>query len=168
MRGSRARKVHTPHGTARKPLSRTRRRTFDPRANPNLLIDATRMHPCAGHSAIANGLPLCCLPAKIRRVTCLGHDLGHSQSTTILTQWGSFPPRPTSHGADFGTCHDHTAALSGRDRSRPRKAPPTVRRDPTARWSRPASETTPRGAKSRPGGRSGSVGLLAGNKIRTV
>ena len=43
----------------------------------------------------------------------------HSQSSTILTQWGSSPPRPTSHGADFGTCHDHTAALSGRDRSRP-------------------------------------------------
>ena len=77
------------------------------------------MHPCAGRSAIANWPPLCCLPAKILRVTCVGHDLGHSQSTTILTQWGSFPPRPTSHGADFGTCHDHTAALSGRARSRP-------------------------------------------------
>ena len=73
--------------------------------------------PCAVCRRKSVGLP------------CLGHDLGLPQSTTILTQWGSFPTRPTSHGADFGTCHDHRAAFSDRDRSRPE--------GPTHRTTRP-------------------------------
>ena len=61
---------------------------FDPRANPNLLIDATGMHPYAGRPAIANLPPSGCLPVQIPRAACLGQDLGLRQSTMILTQWG--------------------------------------------------------------------------------
>ena len=123
------------------------------------------MHPCAGRSAIANWPPLCCLPAKILRVTCLAGDVDLRQSTTIDGATADAPPsdEPRSRLRHRGTT---TPRRSRVVIAVVRKAPPTARRDPTARWSRPTPEATPRGAQSRPGDRSAKADRPA-RKINT-
>ena len=63
----------------------------DPRANPHIPLNRRNVNaPLCGATlpSQTNWPPLCCLSAKVLKVTGFGHDIGLMQSTTILTQWG--------------------------------------------------------------------------------
>ena len=93
------------------------------------------------------------LPRAVCRCKCRG--LHVSQATSASA---SRAPRYSPSGADTHPVRRAKEPTSARATTTPRrsrvviavvrKAPPTVRRDPTARWSRPTPEATPRG----PGG----------------
>ena len=98
------------------------------------------------------------LPCAVCRRKSLG--LHVSDTTSAIPRAPRYSPSGAhSHPVRRATEPTSARATTTQRRSRVvtavvRKAPPTVRRDPTARWSRPTPEATPRGAQSRPGDRS--------------
>jgi hypothetical protein len=101
-----------------------------------------------------NGLPCAVCRRKSLRMNVSQATSTSARAPRSMAQL-QMPLSPTSHARSRLR---HRGTTTPR-RSRVviavvRKAPPTVRRDPTARWSRPTPEATPRGAQSRPGDRS--------------
>ena len=76
------------------------------------------MHPCVGSDAIATALPCVVRRRKPLELYVSGATSASARAPRSVAHL-QMPSHPTGHRADFGHCHDHTAALSGRDCGRP-------------------------------------------------